>query len=32
MMIADVAPGHALDEASNDVREMLAGLEHAAGR
>ena len=26
MMIADVAPGHALDEASNDVRKMLAGL------
>jgi HAE1 family hydrophobic/amphiphilic exporter-1 len=26
MMIADVAPGHALDEASNDVRRMLAGL------
>ena len=25
-MIADVAPGHALDEASNDVRKMLAGL------
>ena len=24
--IADVAPGHALDEASNDVRAMLAGL------
>ena len=24
--IADVAPGHALDEASNDVRKMLAGL------
>jgi HAE1 family hydrophobic/amphiphilic exporter-1 len=23
---ADVAPGHALDEASNDVRQMLAGL------
>jgi HAE1 family hydrophobic/amphiphilic exporter-1 len=23
---ADVAPGHALDEASNDVRRMLAGL------
>ena len=29
-LIADVAPGHALDEASNDVRKMLAGLEHAA--
>jgi HAE1 family hydrophobic/amphiphilic exporter-1 len=26
MLIADVAPGHALDEASNDVRRMLAGL------
>ena len=26
MMIADVAPGHALDEASTDVRKMLAGL------
>src|SRR5262249_58704559 len=26
MMTADVAPGHALDEASNDVRRMLAGL------
>jgi len=26
MFIADVAPGHALDEASNDVRNMLAGL------
>jgi HAE1 family hydrophobic/amphiphilic exporter-1 len=25
-LIADVAPGHALDEASNDVRHMLAGL------
>jgi HAE1 family hydrophobic/amphiphilic exporter-1 len=25
-MNADVAPGHALDEASNDVRKMLAGL------
>jgi HAE1 family hydrophobic/amphiphilic exporter-1 len=25
-MIADVAPGHALDEASNDVRRMMAGL------
>jgi HAE1 family hydrophobic/amphiphilic exporter-1 len=25
-VIADVAPGHALDEASNDVRAMLAGL------
>jgi HAE1 family hydrophobic/amphiphilic exporter-1 len=25
-LIADVAPGHALDEASNDVRSMLAGL------
>ena len=30
MFISDVAPGHALDEASNDVRKMLAGLEHAA--
>jgi hydrophobic/amphiphilic exporter-1 (mainly G- bacteria), HAE1 family len=26
-LIADVAPGHALDEASNDVRQMLAGLD-----
>jgi HAE1 family hydrophobic/amphiphilic exporter-1 len=26
-LIADVAPGHALDEASNDVRTMLAGLD-----
>ncbi len=26
MFISDVAPGHALDEASNDVRKMLAGL------
>ena len=26
MFISDVAPGHALDEASNDVRRMLAGL------
>jgi HAE1 family hydrophobic/amphiphilic exporter-1 len=25
-LIGDVAPGHALDEASNDVRKMLAGL------
>ena len=25
-LIADIAPGHALDEASNDVRRMLAGL------
>jgi hydrophobe/amphiphile efflux-1 (HAE1) family protein len=25
-LIGDVAPGHALDEASNDVRRMLAGL------
>ena len=25
-LISDVAPGHALDEASNDVRAMLAGL------
>src|SRR3954471_11603810 len=25
-LIADVAPGHALDEASTDVRRMLAGL------
>jgi HAE1 family hydrophobic/amphiphilic exporter-1 len=24
--VSDVAPGHALDEASNDVRRMLAGL------
>jgi HAE1 family hydrophobic/amphiphilic exporter-1 len=26
MLISDIAPGHALDEASNDVRQMLAGL------
>ncbi len=26
-LIADVAPGHALDEASNDVRGLLAGLK-----
>jgi hydrophobe/amphiphile efflux-1 (HAE1) family protein len=26
MLTADVAPGHALDEASNDVRKMFAGL------
>jgi HAE1 family hydrophobic/amphiphilic exporter-1 len=26
MFIADIAPGHALDEASNDVRRMLASL------
>jgi hydrophobe/amphiphile efflux-1 (HAE1) family protein len=26
-LIADVAPGHALDEASNDVRRLLAGLK-----
>jgi HAE1 family hydrophobic/amphiphilic exporter-1 len=26
MLISDVAPGHALDEASNDVRRMLEGL------
>ena len=26
MLTPDVAPGHALDEASNDVRKMLAGL------
>jgi HAE1 family hydrophobic/amphiphilic exporter-1 len=25
-MVSDLAPGHALDEASNDVRVMLAGL------
>jgi multidrug efflux pump subunit AcrB len=25
-LIADVAPGHALDEASNDVRNILGGL------
>jgi HAE1 family hydrophobic/amphiphilic exporter-1 len=25
-LIADVAPGHALDEAANDVRAMLAGI------
>jgi multidrug efflux pump subunit AcrB len=27
MMTADLAQGHALDEASNDVRTMLAGLK-----
>jgi HAE1 family hydrophobic/amphiphilic exporter-1 len=27
MMTADLAPGHALDEASNDVRKMLADLK-----
>src|ERR1044072_4492642 len=27
MMTADLAPGHALDEASNDVRRMLADLK-----
>ena len=27
MMTADLAPGHALDEASNDVRKMLASLK-----
>jgi HAE1 family hydrophobic/amphiphilic exporter-1 len=27
MMISDVAPGYALDQAANDVREMLAGLQ-----
>ena len=27
MLIADIAPGHALDEAANDVRRMLAGLK-----
>jgi HAE1 family hydrophobic/amphiphilic exporter-1 len=27
MMMADLAPGHALDEASNDVRQMLADLK-----
>ena len=26
MMSSDIAPGHALDEASNDVRRMFAGL------
>jgi hydrophobe/amphiphile efflux-1 (HAE1) family protein len=26
MMTSDLAPGHALDEASNDVRKMFAGL------
>ena len=26
MLTADVAPGHALDEASNDVRKLFAGL------
>jgi hydrophobic/amphiphilic exporter-1 (mainly G- bacteria), HAE1 family len=26
MFISDIAPGHALDEATNDVRKMLAGL------
>jgi hydrophobe/amphiphile efflux-1 (HAE1) family protein len=25
-LVSDIAPGHALDEASNDVRAMLAGL------
>ena len=28
---ADVAPGHALDEASNDVRKIIAGLNMAPG-
>jgi HAE1 family hydrophobic/amphiphilic exporter-1 len=28
---ADVAPGHALDEASNDVRSLIAGLHMPAG-
>jgi hydrophobe/amphiphile efflux-1 (HAE1) family protein len=27
MFISDIAPGHALDEATNDVRKMLTGLE-----
>src|SRR4051794_1067394 len=27
MFISDIAPGHALDEATNDVRKMLAGLD-----
>ncbi len=27
MLIADIAQGHALDEAANDVRRMLAGLD-----
>src|SRR5206468_11487930 len=26
MLTADIAPGHALDEASNDIRKMIAGL------
>ena len=30
ILSADVAPGHALDEASNDVRKLIAGSEHAA--
>jgi HAE1 family hydrophobic/amphiphilic exporter-1 len=30
MLSADVAPGHALDEASSDVRRMLAGLNMPA--
>ncbi len=27
MFISDIAPGHALDEATNDVRKMLIGLD-----
>ena len=27
MFISDIAPGHALDEATNDVRKMLVGLD-----
>ena len=30
MLNADVAPGHALDEAANDVRRMLTRAQHAA--
>src|SRR4029450_4434274 len=32
MFIADVAPGHALDEASNDVRTRMAGLNMPRAR
>jgi HAE1 family hydrophobic/amphiphilic exporter-1 len=28
---SDVAPGHALDEASNDTRRLIAGLQMPAG-
>jgi multidrug efflux pump subunit AcrB len=28
---SDVAPGHALDEASNDTRRLIAGLKMPAG-